>query len=98
MTDQTFCTDEELKNPLARQCALSVRKRVKQIAPYSRERSLIAWLLFSLEDPACLFGRKASINRNGRLFFGEQNPVAIFPRQLAPGTIDVVTKCHQNIP
>jgi hypothetical protein len=67
-----------------------MRERMKQMAAHPREGSLIARLLLSFEGSACFFRSESGINRNGRLFFGEQDPVAILLGKLMPGTIHIV--------
>src|SRR3954451_23891970 len=70
---------------------------MQQIPAHAGESSLIAWLLFSLEGPACFFGSESGINRNGRLLFSEQNPVAILPGKFTPRSIHIVAKSDQDV-
>src|SRR5665213_839677 len=74
-----------------------MRERMQQVAPHPREGSLIARLLFSFEGATCLFGSEAGINRNRRLLFRKQNPVAIFAGKFTPRPIHIVAQGHQNV-
>ena len=78
--------------------ALSVVAKVcKHVALGAGKRSLVARLLLALER-APRFGRViACVNRHDGLLVGEEDPVAIFFGQFAPGAIDVVAKAYQDV-
>jgi hypothetical protein len=67
------------------------------VLPGAGERALVAGLFLSLQCPPDFRRRTACIDRNGRLLFGEQDPVAILFQELAPRPIDVVSERDQDI-
>ena len=97
MADRAERACHVLRHPLLHQRALVVGEGVQHIALGAGERSLIARFLLALERLAHLLRRVARIDRNGRLFVGKEQPVAIFLGQFLPRAIDVVAKGHGDI-
>ncbi|MNV32336.1 hypothetical protein D3C71_1236700 [compost metagenome] len=73
-------------------------ERVQDVAARAGEGALVTRLHLALEGDAGFFRRKPGVHRHRRGFFGEENPVALLFRQVAPGDIDVVAHGHQNVP
>ncbi len=70
---------------------------VQDIAPCAGEGALVTRLHLALEgDPGFLRG-EPGVDRHRRGFFGEQNPVTLLFRQVAPGHIDVVAQGHEDV-
>ena len=86
-----------LRHALFHQRALRVREGVQHVAARAGERALIARFVLALERGARLLRREAGVDGHGRLFVGEENPVAIFFRQIAPRRVDVVAERHENV-
>src|ERR1700685_2075035 len=63
----------------------------------ARECSLIAGLLLALERAPRCFRRKPGVNRHDGLLVSEEDPIASFPGQVAPGAIYVVAKTYQDV-
>src|SRR3569623_1470703 len=61
------------------------------------EGAHVARLLLAFERAPYLGGSVAGIHRHHRLLVGEENPVALLLRQLAPGPVDVVTESQLNV-
>src|SRR6185437_8963755 len=61
--------------------ALRTRKSAQHVPPCAGKCALVTGLLFATKSTTGLGGRVAGVNRNGRLVFGKENPVAIFARQ-----------------
>ena len=79
------------------QGALRVGERVQHVAPGAGEGALVAGLGLALERGARLRGREARIDRHGGRLFGEQDPVAVLLRQLAPRTIDIEPQRDEDV-
>ena len=77
--------------------ALGVRERLQHVASRARERAHVAGLFLSLERAPRLGRRVAGVHRDRRLFVGEEHPVALLLRQIAPRLVDVVAHRHENV-
>ena len=87
----------ELRHALFHQRALGVGEGVQDVAPRPAEGALVTRLQLALERLAGLLGGETCVHRHGGGFFGEQDPVALFFRQLAPWDIDVIAQGHEDV-
>ncbi len=97
MTRRTRATRQVTRHALLHQRALRRRERLQHIAPRAGERAHVAWLELLPSRDAGLRGREAGIDRRGRRLVGEENPVAILLRQVAPRRVDVVAEADQDV-
>ena len=87
----------ELRHALFHQRTLGVGEGMQDITPCAHERALVARLQLAFQRIAGLFRSKARIHRCSRCFFGEQDPVALLFRQVAPRNVYVITQGHQDV-
>ncbi len=70
---------------------------VQDIAPRATERALVARLQLAFQRIAGLLGGEACVHRYGRGFLGEEDPVTLLFRQVAPGDIHVIPEGHEDV-
>src|SRR3984957_5658634 len=70
---------------------------MQDIAARASERALVAWLRLAFERSARFLRREAGVDGHGWRLVGEEDPVAIFLRQIAPGGVDVVAERHEDV-
>ncbi len=98
MAGRAVLGDHELRDAALHHRTLGLGVGLHHVALRAGERALIARLLLAAQGPFD-FGRiVAGIDRNGRLLFGEQDPVAVLFRELAPGLVHIVTQRRQDVP
>ena len=97
LAERAVAAQHVLRHPLLHQRALRGGEGVQDVPRGAGERALVARLLLALERRLRLRRRVAGVDRHGRLLVGEQDPVAILLRQLAPGAVDVVAERHQDV-
>ncbi len=86
-----------LRDPPLHHRALRARERVHHVAARAREGAHVTGLFLALERALGLRRREARVDRHLRLLLGEQDPIALLLRQLAPRHIDVVAERDQDI-
>ena len=89
--------DHVARDALLHQRTLGRRERVQDVLAGPHERALVARLESLTLRRTGLGRREARIDRHGRLLVGEQDPVAIRLRQVAPRAIDVVAERHEDV-
>ncbi|KWV82673.1 hypothetical protein PFLL34_00251 [Pseudomonas fluorescens] len=87
----------ELRYTLFHQRALGVGEGVQDIAPSAAEGALVTGLQLAFQRLAGLLRGEAGVHRYGGGFFGEQDPVALLFRQLAPRDVHVITQGHEDV-
>src|SRR5580693_5297267 len=97
MAERALGAEHVLRHAPFHERALGFGKGMEHITPSAGKRPLITGLLFALESASHLVWSEAGVDRDDRLLIGEENPVPVFPGQLAPGTVDVITKRSQNV-
>ena len=90
--------DHVLRDAPLHRRALRVREGVQHVAPRARERAHVA------RAPPCRLSARftsssvvAGVHRHLRLLVGEQDPVAVLLRQLAPRHVDVVAERDEDV-
>ncbi len=96
VAERTIAAEHELRDAPFAQRALGVRKGVQHVPPRARERAHVAGLHFRLERAAHLRRVETGVHRHGGLLLGEENPVAVLLRQLAPRAVHVVAERHED--
>jgi hypothetical protein len=97
VTERTLGTYQVFRDPLAGQSALGFCEGVQQVRLHARKCALVAGRFLALERLARFRWRETGIDWNRRLVIGEENPVAILLRKVAPWTIDIIAEGYQNI-
>ncbi|MNG91639.1 hypothetical protein D3C79_505530 [compost metagenome] len=87
----------EGRDAFAHQRALRMGEGVQHVASGAAEGALVTGFELALERLAGLRRRHSRVHRHGRGFFSEQNPVALFLGQLAPGDVDVIAQGHEDV-
>jgi hypothetical protein len=94
---RTIRAEHVPRYPLLHERTLRVRERVQHIAPRAAERAHVPRFLFAPERRARFFGGVTGIDRNGRRLIGEEDPIAVFPRQRLPRPVDVMAERDQDV-
>ena len=97
MAARTVARHHELHHPLFHQRALRVGIGVHEVAPGAREIAHVVRRFFAGHGPKGLCGRASRIDRNDRLLIGEEDPVALFLRQVAPGFVHLIAERHEDV-
>ena len=97
MTERALAAHHVLRHALLDQRALGRGERVKHIPLGARESAVVVGGLTPLDRPLDLITVIARIDRNDRLLVGEQQPVAILLRKVAPGPVDVETQSRHDV-
>ncbi len=87
----------EARHAPSHQGALGAGEGVQHVAPRTGEGAHVAGLLLALERGAGFGGGEAGVHRRRGRFLGEQNPVAVLLRQVAPGPVDVVAQGDEDV-
>ena len=98
LADRAVRARQKLRHPTLHHRALRRGEGLQDVFARAGEGALIARLLLSLQRPLRLGRRVSGVDRHGRLLVGEQDPVAILLRELAPRPVDVVAERHQDVP
>ena len=77
--------------------AFGGRERLQEVTTGARERAHVAGLVLALQRAPRLGRREAGVDRHRRRLIGEEQPVAILPRQVAPRRVDVVAERHRDV-
>ena len=97
VAQRAFGAQHVARDPLLHQRALRVGEGMQHVAPCAGEGPLVAGLLLALASASHLVGFEAGIHRDDRLLVGEEDPVAILLRQVAPRPIDVVAERDEDV-
>ncbi len=95
--ERTIAGQHVLQDPLTHLGAFGIGERVFEVAPGAAEGALVTRLHPALSRLLRLFRREAGPDRNARLLFGEQDPVALRLGQVLPRDIDVIAQGHEDI-
>src|ERR1700730_8733217 len=97
MAERAFVTHHVPRYPLLDRGAFGRGKGVQNITPGTGEIASITGLLPAFDRPSRLIRVVADLNRDARLLFGKEDPIARFFRKLAPWTIDVLAERDQHV-
>lgn len=89
--------DEIARHPLLHEGALGVGKGFQPIAASSGQCALAAGSRALAASYTGLFRRETRMDRDGGLFFSEEEPVPLFLRRIAPWFVDVVSQRDDDI-
>ena len=97
ITDRALRADHVARHALFHHRTLRGRKGVQHIAARTAEGPHVTGLFLAPERGAG-FGRgKAGVDRDHRLFLGEQDPIPLLLGQIAPGNVHVVAERDQDV-
>ena len=98
LADRAVRARQKLRHPALHHRALRRGEGLQHVFAGAREGALIAGLFLPLQRPPRLGRRVSGVDRHGRLLVGEQDPVAVLLRELAPRLVHVVAERHQDVP
>ena len=97
LADRAVRARQKLRHPALHHRALRRGEGLQDVFASAREGALIAGLFLALQRPPRLGRRVSGVDRHGRLFVGEQDPVAVLLRELAPRPVHVVAERHEDV-
>src|SRR5271156_1969607 len=97
MTQRTLSAEHVLRDSLLHQRALGGGECVQHMPFRAGKGALVAGLHLAPECLARLFWGEPGVNRYDRLLIGEENPVTILFRQVAPWAVDVIAERGQYV-
>ncbi len=84
VAERAFGADQVALDPLLDRRALGGGEGLEQVLARAGEGALIARRLFAFQRAPGLRRGEAGVDGHGRVLFGEEDPVAVLPRQVAP--------------
>jgi hypothetical protein len=94
---RTLRADHVAGHALFHRRALGGGEGLQHILARAGEGALVAGRFLALERLPDFGGREAGVHRRGRLLVGEEDPLAVFFRQVAPRRVDVVAERDEDV-